>query len=212
LEATPAVAVFGARLPLAERYAELLAGPGVERGLLGPRERDRLWDRHLLNCAVVAELIPPGAHVADLGSGAGLPGVPLALARPDIRMTLIEPMARRTAFLDEVVDELGLTGQVEIRRARADEAAAGRGYDVVTARALAPMARLVPWALPLLRPGGMLLALKGSTVEDELAAFRGADAEIRRVGSGIVDPPTTVVLVRRADRPTRRSRRQEDVS
>lgn len=209
----PAAAVFGARLPLAERYAELLVGPGVQRGLIGPRERDRIWDRHLLNCAVVAELIPPGAHVADLGSGAGLPGVPLALARPDLVVTLIEPMARRTAFLDEVVRELALGGQVGVRRARADEAAAGGGYDVVTARALAPLARLVSWGLPLLRAGGLLLALKGSTVEDELAGLRDVPAEIRRVGVGIVDPPTTVVLVRRTHPPSvRRSRRQENAS
>jgi 16S rRNA (guanine527-N7)-methyltransferase len=198
-----AAQLFGDRLPEAVGFARLLATHAVERGLIGPREADRLWDRHLLNCAVLAEAIPAGAHVVDLGSGAGLPGIPLALARPDLTVDLVEPMSRRTVFLDEAVDSLGLRG-VRVIRARAD--AVGRGCcDVVTARALAPLDRLVPMALPLARPGGVLLAMKGSSAADELRAAAdavraagGEQAAVRLLGVGLVDPPTTVVSMRRA--------------
>lgn len=160
--------VFGARLPLAVRYVEWLATAGVERGLIGPRETGRLWDRHLLNCAVIAALIAPGSAVVDLGSGAGLPGIALAIARPDLRITLVESMLRRTSFLEVVVADLGLSG-VEIRRARAEELKKPRlQADVVAARAVAPIARLAALAAPLLRPGGQLLALKGAGVVEEV--------------------------------------------
>jgi len=201
-----AVGVFGAALDRAVAYADLLATDGTVRGLIGPREVSRLWDRHLLNSAVVAELIPPGARVVDAGSGAGLPGIPLALARPDLAVTLLEPLARRHAFLTECVSRLGLD-TVAVLRGRAEEGPVRRalgGADVVTARAVAPLDRLANWCLPLLRPGGLLLAVKGDTAADELAAARpalaragAAAAEIVRCGAGTVDPPATVVVVTR---------------
>ena len=171
--------LFGASLPLAVRYASWLAGAGVERGLIGPREAARLWPRHLLNCVAVAALIPRGSHVLDVGSGAGLPGIVLAIARPDLRITLIEPMQRRIAFLDEVRSDLALDG-VETRRARADELATAKlRADVVTARALAPVDRLAALAAPLLRAGGTLLAVKGRGVAAEV---RDGWESVRRAG------------------------------
>ena len=194
---------FGDRLGLAQAYVARLAGAGIERGLLGPREVPRLWERHVLNCAVVADLIRDGERVADVGSGAGLPGVALALARPDLQITLIEPLLRRATFLHETVDELGLSS-VTVQRARAEEIRGG-GYDVVTARAVAPLEKLAGWTLPLLRPGGRLLALKGASIADELAASAasltrsGASSwRVEEAGSGIVDPPTLVAVVLRA--------------
>jgi len=183
-------------------YAELLATTAIEWGLLGPREVPRLWERHLLNCAVVAELLPEGAVVDDLGSGAGLPGLVLAIQRPDLRVTLIEPLLRRATFLTETVTALGLQN-VQVQRARAEELRTRRGsVDVVTARAVAPLGRLAGWALPLLRPGGALLALKGSGAAVEVAEQRdeveryGASAiEVLSLGVGVVEPPTTVVRV-----------------
>jgi 16S rRNA (guanine527-N7)-methyltransferase len=179
----------------------LLAGDGVIRGLLGPREVPRLWDRHLLNCAVTAELLAPGATVTDVGSGAGLPGIPLALARPDLRIELLEPLQRRAVFLREVVSTLELEN-VQVVRGRAEDAQRVDRVDIVTARAVAPLSRLAGWCLPLLRPGGSLIALKGSQASAELAA---AAADLRRLGAvawevvtcglGLVDPPTTVVRV-----------------
>lgn len=196
-----ALAVFGAGLPGAERYATLLAGPGVERGLIGPRELDRLWDRHLLNCAVVSELVPDGAEVLDLGSGAGLPGIVLALIRPDLSIVMLEPLLRRALFLNECVAELRLPN-VRVHRARAEEVEGTLSADVVTARAVAPLARLAGWALPLLRPGGRLLALKGERAAAELVEARpileGCDvrsAEVLRVGQGKVEQPTTIVRI-----------------
>jgi 16S rRNA (guanine527-N7)-methyltransferase len=205
--APPAVAaaVFGERLSLAVRYAELLTGSGVERGLIGPREAERVWQRHVLNCAVIGEVIPTGVVVVDVGSGAGLPGIPLALARPDLRITLLEPMARRVAWLTEVIDELEIA--VRVHRGRAEDTAvcsALGGRDVVTARAVAPMGRLAGWTLPLLRPGGLLVAMKGATAGDEVARDRaaieglaGRGIRLYDCGSGIVDPLTRVVLVER---------------
>jgi 16S rRNA (guanine527-N7)-methyltransferase len=193
--------VFGDLLPLAERYAGWLAGPGVERGLLGPREAGRLWDRHLLNSAVVAELLGPGCSLVDVGSGAGLPGIPLALARPDCEVVLLEPLARRAAFLDEVVADLGLGPRVRVVRARAeDHVRTGAAYDVAVARALAPLDRLAGWCLPLVRPGGRVLALKGARAAEEVAAAPALRATIDRVGLGVVDPPTTVVTIPRPRR------------
>jgi 16S rRNA (guanine527-N7)-methyltransferase len=207
-----AAAVFGDRLDLARRYVAHLAGTGVERGLLGPHEAPRMWERHVLNCAVVAELLPDGARVVDLGSGAGLPGIPLVLARPDLSVVLVEPLARRVDWLREVVEDLGLSVRVE--RGRAEEPGVrGRweGADVVTARAVAPLARLAEWALPLLRPAGSLLALKGESAATEVArdapAVRklgGGDPRVVRCGVGVVDPPSTVVVVERSSRPGRR--------
>jgi 16S rRNA (guanine527-N7)-methyltransferase len=196
-----AVTVFGDRLAAVCDYAELLATDGVTRGLLGPREVPRLWDRHLLNCAAIAELVGPGATVIDVGSGAGLPGIPLALARPDLDIVLLEPLARRVVFLAEVVDVLALD-RVRVLRGRAEDGGAGPRVDVVTARAVAPLSRLAGWCLPLLRPGGSLIALKGSQASTELDA---ATADLRRLGAvdwsiescgqDLVDPPTTVVRV-----------------
>lgn len=161
---------FGAATPVAERFAGWLAGPGVERGLLGPREVDRIWSRHLLNCAVVDEFLPETGSICDLGSGAGLPGVVLALLRPDRPIVLLEPLLRRATFLEEVVADLEL-GQVSVLRDRAEDYARTRpGHDVVVARAVAPLERLVRWSFPLLRPGGVLLAQKGSSAADELLA------------------------------------------
>ena len=193
--------VFGPTLQQARRYAALLAEDGVARGLIGPREIPRLWDRHLLNCAVVAPAVPHGATVCDLGSGAGLPGIVWALLRPDLQMTLLESSARRTQFLLEAVSDL-LLGHVGVVRARADGQAGDMAFDVVTARAVAPLDRLAQWALPLCRPGGELLALKGAAADAELCAaepaLRRLGAQSWRVeawGADLVSPSTTVIRV-----------------
>lgn len=163
-----ATELFGDRVPLVDRYLQWLAGAGVERGLLGPRETDRLWQRHILNCAAISPLIAPESTVVDVGSGAGLPGLVLALARPDLELVLVESMSRRTAFLEEVITDLGLD-RVVVRRARAEELRGGAlAADVVTARAVAPIDRLVRWALPLLAPTGVVLAIKGETAAEEV--------------------------------------------
>ena len=198
--------VFGDRLALARRYAARLADDGVARGLLGPREAARIWDRHLLNCAVLTDLLPPGARVVDIGSGAGLPGLPMAIRRPDLRVKLVEPMLRRCAFLTETVEELRLAGQVDVLRGRADDAsvrAALGGSDWLTARAVAPLDRLVEWCLPLLARGGTLLALKGTRAAAEVAEHRAAlrrlgaaDVRVRQVGVDVLAEPTWVVTVR----------------
>jgi 16S rRNA (guanine527-N7)-methyltransferase len=200
--------VFGERLPLAERYAEHLATTGVEWGLVGPREASRVWERHILNCAVVADLIPPAARVLDIGSGAGLPGIPLALARPDLRVVLVEPLARRVEWLRTVLADLELP--VEVERGRAEDIPIRRrweGADVVTSRAVAPLHRLAAWCLPLVRPGGMMLAVKGMSAPAEVerdtravAASGGGIPRIETCGVGIVDPPSTVVVVERLRR------------
>lgn len=198
-----AVALFGDRLPLAERYAEALATDGVVRGLIGPREAPRIWERHLLNSAAVAELVPNDATVIDVGAGAGLPGIVLALARPDLTITLVESMARRTAFLSEVVASLSLDGRVEVVRARAEECA-GRlpRAEVVTARALAPLDRLVQWCLPLASVHGRILAIKGASAADEIdrhaaavRRFGGGPPQLRRCGGSLVSPPATVIEI-----------------
>lgn len=196
-----AVTVFDDALPGVERYADLLASVGVERGLLGPREVPRLWERHLMNCAVVEELVPHGSTVVDVGSGAGLPGVILGITRPDLSVVLLEPLLRRTIFLRECVEQLDLPN-VTVWRGRAEEVASDLRADIVTARAVAPLAKLVGWSLPLLRTGGSLLALKGEQAETELENSRAYlsrqrpnTAEVMRVGEGKVDPATTVVRV-----------------
>ena len=203
-----AFALFGDRLELARRYADLLAGPGVERGLLGPREVDRIWERHILNSAALAELIGPGARVIDIGSGAGLPGVPLAVARPDLRVALVEPMLRRTDFLTEVVEALGIP--VEVIRGRAEEPAirsSAAGSDVVVSRAVADLGKLARWSMPLLRPGGRMLALKGERAAAEaaecgreMAALGAIGVEVVRCGMSLLSPAATVVVAVRAER------------
>lgn len=197
----------GTGVDLARRYAGHLATTAVERGLVGPREVPRLWERHVLNCAVVGELLPPAALVVDVGSGAGLPGLCLALARPDATVVLVEPLERRATWLGEVVDDLGIGRRVRVVRARAEEVAPGRPgaippADVVTARAVAPLDRLAGWCLPLARRGGQLLALKGRSAAEEVAAARpalarlgGVDPRVLEAGSGLVPVPTTVVSV-----------------
>jgi 16S rRNA (guanine527-N7)-methyltransferase len=155
------------RLPLVERYVALLATEGVLRGLIGPREVPRLWDRHVLNCALLAPLVPARARVADLGSGAGLPGLVLALAQPDLQVTLIEPMARRVSFLTEACAELGLD-TVTVFRGRAEEWPERHAFEVVTSRALTALPQLVDWSLPLVAPGGQVLAIKGASAQDEV--------------------------------------------
>ena len=191
--------MFGPALGLAERYAGLLAGPAVQQGLIGPRETARLWDRHLMNCAAVAELVPPACSVIDLGSGAGLPGVVIAMLRPDAQVVLLEPMARRVAFLEECVQELGLAN-ASVCRGRAEEMTGRLAADVVTARAVAPLDRLAGLALGLARPGGLVLAVKGAGAAEELARaapvlrrLRARDAAVVHPGSGKVSPPPTVI-------------------
>lgn len=210
----PAVAreVFGSAFPLAQRYADLLAGPGIVRGLLGPREADRLWERHLLNCAQVAELIPRPSTLVDIGSGAGLPGLVLAMLMSDVRVTLVEPMARRMAFLEECVGDLELAN-VTIRRARAEDVAGQYAADVVTARAVAPLDRLAGLAVPLVRPGGVVLALKGARATEEAEAagrvlrqFGVSEVTVLRVGVGQDCPTTTVVRMITRARPNAKRR------
>jgi 16S rRNA (guanine527-N7)-methyltransferase len=200
--------VFGDRFADAVRYAELLAEAGVQRGLIGPREVPRLWERHLLNCAVLSEAVPEGVTVCDVGSGAGLPGIPLALVRDDLNITLLEPLLRRTNFLTEVVELLGLN-HVTVVRGRAEEVLGKLPpVHVVTARAVAPLDRLAAWGIPLLRPYGEMLALKGDTAEEELKAAATAlsklgavETSILHVGEGIVDPMSTVVRVEVGESP-----------
>jgi 16S rRNA (guanine527-N7)-methyltransferase len=195
------------RLPLAERYVELLATAGVERGLIGPREGPRLWERHLLNSLAIEAAIPRGSTLADLGSGAGLPGLVLAIGRPDLEVTLVEPLLRRASFLSEVLEELGLT-QVRVVRSRAEQLHGGERFDVVTARALAPLARLLDWGMPLVGAGGVLLAMKGSTAGEEieaaekaLRAHRCALPELLNLRAPDGESTAIVVRVARADEP-----------
>jgi 16S rRNA (guanine527-N7)-methyltransferase len=200
--------VFGERFPDVVRYGELLADTGVRRGLIGPREVPRLWERHLLNCAVLSEVVPEGVTVCDVGSGAGLPGIPLALVRPDLKITLLEPLLRRTNFLGEVVELLGLD-HVNVVRGRAEEVLGTLPpVHVVTARAVAPLDRLAGWGVPLLRPYGEMLALKGDTAEQEVKSAGAAlnklgavETSVLRVGEGLVDPPATVVRVEVGESP-----------
>jgi 16S rRNA (guanine527-N7)-methyltransferase len=178
-QAVPAAAeiVFGDAFPGAVRYADLLSGAGVERGIVGPSEADRIWDRHLLNCAAIARLVPARASVVDVGSGAGLPGIVLALLLPAARVTLVESLARRVSFLEECVADLGLTN-VEVVRGRAEELGGRLAADVVTARAVAPLEKLAGLCLGLLKPGGRVLAIKGASAEAELARARPALARL----------------------------------
>ena len=204
--------VFGAALPLAERYVARLASDGVVRGLIGPREVSRLWERHVLNSAAVAEAVPEGARVVDVGSGAGLPGIPLGLARADVSLTLVEPMARRVEFLEEAVAALGAEDRLPWRviRGRAEErsvVAAVGAVDVVTARAVAPLPRLVGWCRGLMRPGTQLVALVGARALEELPAMVPEleaagmrNVHPRAVGAELGDAATTVVVMTRGAR------------
>ena len=198
---------FGAAWPAVERFASLLREHGEVRGLLGPREQSRLWERHLLNSAAVVQYLPAEGTIVDVGSGAGLPGVVIAAMRPQADVVLMEPMERRTLWLDEVVTELGLEN-VRVLRGRAEEYDGAIEADAVTARAVAAMDKLVRWCLPLVRPGGVLVALKGRSVAQELEK---AKYVIRRVGgepAEVLEAPTvpgvestTVVRVMRKTGP-----------
>jgi 16S rRNA (guanine527-N7)-methyltransferase len=206
---SPAARVlFGDRLPLARQYADLLATEGVLRGLIGPREAPRMWERHLLNCAALAELIQPDAFVVDVGSGAGLPGIVLAVARPDLTVVLVEPLERRTVFLTEAVAGLGLAARISVLRGRAEELVRGPlagqvpPAAVVTARAVAPLDRLASWCLPLAAVGGRLLALKGASAAEEVETHRdaihrygGGTPVLRECAAGVLDQPATVVEI-----------------
>jgi 16S rRNA (guanine527-N7)-methyltransferase len=201
-----AATLFGDRLDAAQRYAEILAGDGVGRGLIGPREVDRLWDRHLLNSVAVAELLAPNERIVDIGSGAGLPGIPLSLARPDLRVTLIEPLLRRSEFLREVIEELGV--DVAVIRGRAEERSVREQVgeaDVAISRAVASLEKLTKWSLPLVRIAGRMLAIKGERADQEvaeqqrgMAALGAVDVRVVRCGVDYLDPAATVVVARRA--------------
>jgi len=191
--------IFGEAAATAQQYAHLLAGMGVERGVIGPNEVPRIWERHLLNSAVVAELVPEGSSLVDLGSGAGLPGIVLAMLLPDSEVVLLEAALRRAIFLEECVAELGLAN-ASVVRARAEQMAGELAVDVVTARAVAPLDRLAALAVGLLKPGGIVLAVKGAKASAEVHEAKAAldrlglrDAEVLVAGSGRVDPAATVV-------------------
>ncbi len=208
-EPPAAIEVFGARLPLARAYVQALASDGVIRGLIGPRETDRLWTRHVLNCAAPVELIPPDARIVDVGSGAGLPGIVLAIARPDCRVVLLEPLERRVRFLSEVVRGLGLANCGVVRARAQDAPADARGADVVVSRAVAPLGRLAGWCAGLARPHGLVLALKGATAQEELVrdAAEVAAAGLRRAVVVELDGPAGPAYVVRAERGPDRVRR-----
>jgi 16S rRNA (guanine527-N7)-methyltransferase len=205
-------AVAGPRADLLGAYADLLATDGVTRGLLGPREAPRLWDRHLLNCAVVAECATTGSHVADIGSGAGLPGIVWAICRPDVHVTLVEPLLRRVTFLHDVIERLQLTNAEPVR-ARAEDLPGRRSFDVVTSRAVAPLGRLAGWCLPLVRGGGLMVAIKGASAGAELQAAR---ADVRRLGGlnptlvehgrGLVEPTAWAIHIERSRQAVARPR------
>jgi 16S rRNA (guanine527-N7)-methyltransferase len=203
-----AAQVFGDALPDAERFVARLASDGVTRGLIGPRELPRLWERHVLNSAAVAEAVPQGARVVDVGSGAGLPGIPLGLARPDLSLSLVEPMARRVEFLEEAVAELGRPWRIVRGRAEERSVVSAVGpVDVVTARAVAALPRLVGWCRSLLRPGVQLVALVGAKAVaqlpgmlPELEAAGMTNIHPRAVGASLGDAATTVVVMTRGTR------------
>jgi 16S rRNA (guanine527-N7)-methyltransferase len=217
-----ALAVFGDRRPLAISYGQLLTTDGIGHGLLGPREAERVWDRHLINCAVLSELLPADARVVDVGSGAGLPGLALACARADLRLQLVEPLERRFRFLLAAVAHLGLEAQVTVIRGRAEDPTvaeqAGNAM-FVTSRAVAPLDRLAGWCRPLLAPGGRLLAMKGARAAVEIATHRGTLArigmpvlELVHCGERVLDEPVRVVVLERSgsSAQTRNTRRRSD--
>jgi 16S rRNA (guanine527-N7)-methyltransferase len=199
--------VYGAQYPLISRYVDILVSTGVDWGLLGRREAERAWDRHILNCAGLSSLIAADSSVADVGSGAGLPGIPLALLRPDLRVTLIEPLLRRFTFLDQTVEQLGIADRVQIVRSRAEDH--HQSYDFVVARAVARLDRLIGWCNPLRAEGGVILALKGASADDEVAAaenqLKAAQlvAEVLTVQTHPDVESATVVRVRDRERSER---------
>lgn len=212
-EPAGAAEVFGDRVALAREYVALLLTEGIERGLIGPREQPRIWDRHVFNCAALAEALPTGARIADVGSGAGLPGLVLAIRRPDLRVTLVDSLLRRVEFLSEAVTRVGLEATVRVVHGRAEDASVREAVAPipwVTARAVAPLDRLARWCVPLLEPDGVLLAMKGASAEAELA---GSLPTLRRAGASrakvleLAGMPTvpevraTVIVVRRDGRP-----------
>lgn len=200
LEAEPAAAtaLFGDRIDLARSFTNELARRGEELGLIGPLELPRLWTRHILNSAVLAPLLEAGGRVADVGSGAGLPGLVLAIARPDVHLTLIEPMERRVDWLTSEADRLGLDN-VAVVRARAEDVADDIVVDQVTARAVSALSKLIPLTVPLVRSGGQLILMKGARVEDEMEKARKVilrmrltDVEVLELGAGVVEETTRV--------------------
>lgn len=206
-----AAGVFGDRIGLAERFAAILADTGVSHGLIGPREVPRLWERHVLNCAVIEDAFPSGASLVDVGSGAGLPGIALAIARPDLRVHLVEPMLRRTTWLEGVVEELGLE-TVSVHRGRAEELVGSVSAPWVTARAVARLDKLARWCIPLLEDGGTLVAMKGRSAAEELAEDAPALARlglgsgtVTEHGGGVLDEPVLTVDLRLERRPASRS-------
>ncbi len=197
-EPAAAVAIFGDQIDQARSFAQTLANDSDELGLLGPRELDKLWSRHILNSAVVAELVRPGDKVADVGSGAGLPGIPMAIARPDADFVLIEPMERRSSWILEVVEHLGLKN-ARVLRSRAEDVTE-QDFDIVTARAVAALDKLLKMCVPLLKPGGALIALKGSKAAEEIANAKKLEKklgissfEILVCGEKFLAEPTSVV-------------------
>ena len=193
--------IFGERLDLAKRYVEHLATSGTERGLIGPREIPRLWSRHVLNCAVIESAIAMDSHVADVGSGAGLPGLCLAIARPDLELTLIEPLERRVIWLQEVVDDLGLDN-VTIMRTRAELAVGLVDADVVTARAVSALTNLAGLTIPLLNGKGEVVAIKGRSAAEEIEKAKkvirklgGVETSVVVCGQELLEEPTTVVRI-----------------
>ncbi len=194
--------LYGEFTSQAEAFWHHLSTTGVERGLIGPREVPRLWERHILNCAVVTDLLSQQDTILDLGSGAGLPGLAMAIRRPELEFILVEPMQRRVEWLTQVTDDLGLTN-VEVRRARAQDLGGELKVSVVTARAVASLTELVFWAAPLLKPRGRLVALKGAKAPAEMQELQTAtaaggtvSAQSHVVGTGILPQATTVVEVR----------------
>ena len=191
---------MNASAELMKRYVDILLDRGVTWGVIGPREGDRIWDRHIANSLALSDLVPGSATIVDVGSGAGLPGIPLAIARPDLHVTLLEPLLRRSNFLTETVSELGLESRVVVVRARAEDHRST--YDVVVARAVAPLDRLLGWCLPLVEPRGTLLALKGRSAADEVAAAASLlhdarrQADVLEVRTAPEDEPTRVVRIR----------------
>lgn len=192
---------FGDSWPLLTQFADMIVREGEKRGLVGPRELDRLWTRHILNSTAVLDLIPQGAKVIDVGSGAGFPGLVIAMCRPDCRVTLVDSMERRCTWLQDAIDELGLT-QTHVKHARAEDLIGSLSAEIVTARAVARLKKLLPWTLPLVSHQGAVLALKGRSVEEEideavpqLRKYKAAYADVHEVTPFGTDEPTRVAEI-----------------
>ena len=174
------LAYFKGREDQIQRYAELLKGAGIERGLIGPKEGDRIWERHIANCIPITTILPENVHLVDIGSGAGLPGIVIALARPDLKVSLVEPLQRRVDFLNEVVAELGIP--VEVIRGRAERVK--KQFEIVTARAVAPLEKLINISWHMIPKGGSLMAMKGESAAEEIASTtlkKGSTAELHEI-------------------------------